>query len=95
MSGLFCGCSSMTQLPPNIDKWNISKVVDMSYIFDGCVELKNINSINNWNIENVKNKIDALRGTNLPEDVKIKWRDSFSMSKGFKKFSNLFKYIYS
>ena len=75
MSGLFCGCSSMTQLPPNMDKWNISKVVDMSYMFDGCSELKNINSINNWNIKNVKNKTDALRGTTLPENVKQKWNE--------------------
>ena len=67
----------------------------MSYIFDGCLELKNINSINNWNIENVKNKTDALRGTNLPEDVKQKWRDSFGMSKGFQKVSDLYKYFYS
>ena len=75
MSGLFCGCSSMTQLPPNMDKWNISKVVDMSYMFDGCSELKNINSINHWNIKNVKHKTDALRGTNVPENVKQKWNE--------------------
>ena len=75
MSRLFCGCSSMTDLPLNIDKWNISKVTDMSYIFDGCVELKNIKSINDWNIKNVKNKTDALRGTNLPQNVKNKWEE--------------------
>ena len=75
MSGLFCGCSSMTQLPPNMDRWNISKVVDMSYIFDGCAELKNLNSINHWNIKNVKYKTDALRGTSLPENVKQKWNE--------------------
>ena len=74
MSGLFCGCSSMTDLPPNINKWNISKVTDMSYIFDGCSELKNIDLLNNLNIKNVKNKTDALRGTNLPENVKNKWK---------------------
>ena len=75
MSRLFCGCSSMTDLPLNIDKWNISKVTDMSYIFDGCAELKNIKSINDWNIKNVKNKTDALRGTNLPQNVKNKWEE--------------------
>ena len=75
MSGLFCGCSSMTDLPPNINKWDISKVTDMSYIFDGCAELKNISLINNWKIKNVKNKTDSLRGTNLPEDVKNKWKE--------------------
>ena len=75
MSGLFCGCSSMTDLPPNINKWDISKVTDMSYIFDGCSELKNISLINNWKIKNVKNKTDSLRGTNLSEDVKNKWKE--------------------
>ena len=74
MSGLFCGCSSMTDLPPNMNKWNISKVTDMSYLFDGCGELKNINSINNWNIKNVKNKEEAVRGTGLPENVKNNWK---------------------
>ena len=74
MSGLFCGCSSMTNLPPNINNWKISKVTDMSYIFDGCSALQNIDLLNNWNIKNVKNKTDALRGTNLPENVKNKWK---------------------
>ena len=73
MSGLFCECGKMTDLPPNMGKWNIYNVTDMSYMFDNCSQLKNINALNDWNIKNVKNKKDALRGTNLPENVKKKW----------------------
>ena len=32
MSGLFCGCSSLTHLP-DISKWNTKNVEDMSFMF--------------------------------------------------------------
>jgi len=94
MSRLFCGCVSMTDLPPNIGKWNISKVTDMSYIFDSCSELKDINSINGWNIENVKYKTNALTGIiNLPDNVKQKWVNNSESSTDFKLMNPLLKYI--
>ena len=74
MSRLFCGCSSLTNLPPCMKNWKIPKVTDLSYIFDGCQELKNLDAISHWDIKNVKNKTNALRATNLPENVIERWK---------------------
>jgi len=38
MSGIFSECSSLSSLP-DILKWNINKVEDMSYIFNLCPSL--------------------------------------------------------
>jgi len=74
MSGLFCGCSSLTNLPLCMKNWKIPNVTDLSYIFDGCQELKNLDAISHWDIKNVKNKTNALRATNLPENVIERWK---------------------
>ena len=41
MSGMFCGCGSLTTL--DISKFDTSKVTDMSIMFDGCNKLTALN----------------------------------------------------
>ena len=41
MSGMFYSCKSLSSLP-DISKWNIEKVTDMSEMFKGCKKLTNI-----------------------------------------------------
>lgn len=38
-----------------LEKWNTSKVTNMSYMFYKCNNLKNIKGTNKWNLENVTN----------------------------------------
>ncbi len=54
-SCLFHCCTSLSSLP-DIDKWDISNVVKMDYIFSGINESKNISfsGISNWDTSNVK-----------------------------------------
>ena len=54
MNGLFSGCSSLKELP-DISKWNLSKVKDISRLFSGCSSLKELPDISKWNTENIKN----------------------------------------
>ena len=40
---------------PDISKWNIINVENMSYLFSGCSSLKLLSDISKWNINNVEN----------------------------------------
>lgn len=63
MSGAF----SDTKIT-NVDalkNWDVSKVENMSFIFDCCVELKDINGIRNWNTKSLKSFNRALSYTSL------------------------------
>ena len=46
-NGVFSGCSSLKSLP-DISKWNISKVKDMSYAFADCNSLEILPDISKW-----------------------------------------------
>ena len=55
MSGMFNGCSSLTEL--NLSNFNTNKVTKMSNIFNGCVKLEKIGKCKNEFILNeFKNK---------------------------------------
>ena len=41
MSGMFYNCESLISIP-DISKWNITKVNNMSDMFDGCSKLSQI-----------------------------------------------------
>ena len=56
MSSVFCGCSSLTNLP-NISIWNVSNVTDMNKLFKDCSSLNSLPDISNWKIN--KNKTNC------------------------------------
>ena len=60
MNCLFYGCSSL-ELLPDISKWNINDVRDLSGIFYGCSSLKSIPDISSWNTNKVTNMTDLFR----------------------------------
>ena len=55
MHRLFFNCQSLTSLP-NISKWNIKNIKDMSYLFGGCESSISIPDMSKWDIRNVKYK---------------------------------------
>jgi len=52
MSGMFCECSSLTNI--NLSKFNTNNVTDMSGMFCECSSLTNIN-LSNFNTNHVNN----------------------------------------
>ena len=53
MSGLFAHCKSITYLP-DINKWSINNVSDISYIFFNCQKLISLPDISKWETTNIK-----------------------------------------
>ena len=51
---MFCDCSKLLSLP-DIPKWNISKVNDISFLFYNCTSLEVLPDISTWNTINVTN----------------------------------------
>ena len=47
MNSMFSDCLFLSSLKslPNISKWNINKVIDMSDMFDNCSSLKSLPDI--------------------------------------------------
>ena len=52
MSWIFYNCSSLISLP-DISKWNISNVYNMSGMFSNCSSLISLPDISKWNTNNV------------------------------------------
>ncbi len=46
LSYMFYGCTQLTSV---ISKWNISNIIDISFIFSNCFLLKKIENLSNWN----------------------------------------------
>ena len=61
MSEMFYNCRSLVVLP-DISKWNVKKVKDMSRMFSGCVSLTSFPNILNWNINYSVNTTDMFTG---------------------------------
>ena len=53
MNNMFCECSSLKSLP-EILKWNISNVEDMTNIFEGCKLLLQSANFFYFNIRNIE-----------------------------------------
>ena len=58
---MFQACSSLKILP-DISKWNINKVRDMSSMFEGCISLTSIPDISSWFINKNKDISDMFYG---------------------------------
>ena len=50
--GIFHDCESLSSLP-DISKWNIQNVNDISYMFSNCKSLSSLPDISKWNTQNV------------------------------------------
>ena len=47
-------CSSLEELP-NISKWNIKNIIDMSFLFNKFYKMKYLPDILNWDLSNAIN----------------------------------------
>jgi len=74
---MFYGCSSLESLP-DISKWNIENIIDISGLFYECSSLKYIPDISKWNTSNIKNMSGLFyKCTSLEELPDIsKWNTS-------------------
>jgi len=52
INNMFGCCYSLSSLP-DISKWNLIKVIDMSSLFYGCKSLVSIPDISNWKLDNI------------------------------------------
>ncbi len=48
---MFSGCNSLISLP-DISKWNLRNVTDISYMFNGCFLFVSLPDISKWDISN-------------------------------------------
>jgi surface protein len=76
---MFYGCSSLIDLS-GISTIITDKIIDISYMFFGCISLKYLPDINKWNLKNVKNKEGIL--ANINEKTREKYYNKL------KKFMN-------
>ena len=49
---MFSNCKSLISLP-NISKWNLTNVVNMSYLFSNCESLLSLPDLSRWDIFNL------------------------------------------
>jgi len=61
MNDIFYGCSSLSSLP-DISKWNMNKVTDISGMFNGWSSLSSLPDTSKWNINNVTKIAYMFRG---------------------------------
>ena len=54
MSCIFYEYSYLSSLP-DISKWNINKVTNISWLFYGCSSLLSLPDISKWNTNNITN----------------------------------------
>jgi len=57
------GCSSLLNIP-DISKWNISKITNMSFMFYECSSLSSLPDISKWDISNNIDMISMFEGCN-------------------------------
>ena len=53
LKGMFYNCNSLSTIP-NLP-WNTENIVDMSYMFYGCINIKDLPDISKWNTTKVIN----------------------------------------
>jgi len=82
MSLMFYGCSSLKSFP-DISKWDILKITNISYIFRGCKSLNSLPNISIWNTSNLKDfghMFDGCKDNlNIPNKFKNKEKEKIQM----------------
>ncbi len=71
MYGLFCGATSFNQ---PLNKWDVSKVTDMSWMFGGATSFNQ--PLNNWNVSNVSSMWGMFDGAESFNQPLNKWNVS-------------------
>ena len=61
-SYMFAYCNKLTKIY-DIEKWNVSNVTTMEYMFNGCTNLKELD-LSNWNTSKVTNMNSAFSSCN-------------------------------
>ena len=72
MSYMFCYCKSLESLP-DISKWNLNNIENISHMFYGCKSLKSFPDISKikFNKEIKKEKVfDGCKEDIIPKEVK-------------------------
>lgn len=81
MSFMFCGCSSLTEIP----KLDTSNVTDMNYMFGGCFSIINISDILKYKIPEDYQEIFGIKEIDdLINKYKNRPQDKFKMIKELK-----------
>ena len=71
MSGMFDTCKELESVG-DISKWNVSKVTDMSFMFD---YFKSFNQdISNWNVSNVTDMTYMFLNCPIKDEYKPKFK---------------------
>ena len=68
MSGMFYGCSSLTNLTP-LANWDVSNVTSMYYMFAGCSSLRDLNALANWEVSSVESMGNMFDGCSNLTDL--------------------------
>ena len=62
---------------PDISKWNINNITNMSSIFRGCSSLSSLPDISKWNtnkVSNMENMFDECSNIILSKVIKTKFK---------------------
>lgn len=88
ISSMFINCSKLENIKFG-SKWNISGVVDLDAMFEGCYELKTLD-VSNWNVSNVTSMIATFQNCRKLQNLDVsKWNTS-----KLQKANGLFEYCY-
>ena len=64
---MFYECNSLLSLP-DISKWDISKVIDISYMFYNCYSLESFPDLYKWDTKNIR-MIDVFKGCDQIKEI--------------------------
>ena len=83
---MFSNCSSLISIP-DISKWNVINVENMSRIFINCKSLSSMPDISNWKTQHVK-IMDGILKLMFDSLLFSNWKISF-ISFNLEQFSNI------
>lgn len=90
LSAMFNNCSKLVTLT-GLDKWDLSHINNLAFLFNGCSNLTNVD-IANWNTHNVTDMTSLFAGCSKLEKIDVaKWDTSnvVSMKNLFRRCSGL------
>ena len=85
-SGMFYGCSSLSDIKP-LQNWNVSNGNNFSHMFSGCSSLLDIKALQNWNVSNGNNFSNMFSYCSSLSDITP--LQNWNVSNG-NNFSNMF-----
>ena len=68
MKAMFCKCTKLKEIQPDINRWNLINVKDISLLFNGCKSITSLPDLGKWDTRNVEDMSYMFsRCTNLKE----------------------------